>query len=55
MSGNYLPSHNPFVDFASIRNNPSQCNNVVPYSNAAGGPQQHDAAGLRVDLARPVQ
>jgi len=31
-SGNYLASHNPFVAFASIRNNPAQCANVVPYS-----------------------
>jgi hypothetical protein len=29
---NYAASHNPFVDFASIVKNPSQCNNVVPYT-----------------------
>ncbi|MDQ6846611.1 MAG: hypothetical protein M3019_03385 [Candidatus Dormibacteraeota bacterium] len=34
-TGNYLASHNPFVDFNSIRNNPSQCANVVPYSQAS--------------------
>jgi hypothetical protein len=30
--GNYDPNHNPFIDFTSITNNTSQCNNVVPYS-----------------------
>jgi len=34
-TGNYLVSHNPFVDFNSIINSPSQCNNVVPYSQAS--------------------
>jgi|GEM_PF-1652524 len=29
---NYSAAHNPFVDFASIVKNPTQCNNVVPYT-----------------------
>ncbi len=29
---NYAASHNPFIDFAGIVNNPTQCANVVPYT-----------------------
>jgi hypothetical protein len=31
--GNYDPTHNPFIDYTSITAT-SQCNNVVPYTNA---------------------
>ena len=30
--GNYDVNHNPFMYFDSVRNNPSQCNRDVPYS-----------------------
>jgi acid phosphatase len=32
---NYSKHHNPFVRFSSILNSPSQCNEVVPYSQLA--------------------
>jgi hypothetical protein len=33
-TGNYVKGHNPFVQFKSIVNNPSQCKNDVPYSQS---------------------
>jgi phosphatidylinositol-3-phosphatase len=32
--GQYYKGHNPFVSFKSIVNNPSQCANVVPYTQS---------------------
>jgi phosphatidylinositol-3-phosphatase len=32
--GEYYKGHNPFVSFKSIVNNPSQCANVVPYTQS---------------------
>jgi hypothetical protein len=32
--GQYYKGHNPFVSFKSIINNPSQCANVVPYTQS---------------------
>src|SRR6266508_4212582 len=34
--GAYDVNHNPFMYFASIRNNPAQCNRVVPFTRLAG-------------------
>ena len=33
-SGNYYAGHNPFVMYSSILNSPSQCANVVPYTQS---------------------
>jgi len=34
--GAYDVNHNPFMYFTSIRNNPAQCNRVVPFTRFAG-------------------
>jgi phosphatidylinositol-3-phosphatase len=41
--GNYDVNHDPFVYFDSIRNNPAQCNRVVPFTQFASDLQNNTA------------
>ncbi len=41
--GNYDVNHNPFVYFESIRNNPAQCNRIVPFTQFARDLQNNTA------------